>query len=240
MSTSADHPLELSPAEMRALATAALDRVEAFIASLPQQPMHATAGKRPLARSLRAPMPEHGTPVDKILGLLFNRVIPASLNAASPGYLAYVPGGGIFHSAIADLITAATNRYIGTFECAPGLVQLEANVIAWFCAMLGLPEGSGGILTSGGSLANFGAIVTARRERLPPDFLRGVVYASEDAHHSVRKAVMLAGFDPAAVRAIPVDDRGRLPPAAVADAIAADRARGLSPFLLVASAGTTA
>src|SRR6185312_7746451 len=192
-----------------------------------------------LARSLRAPLPERGQPFEKLLRLLFGRVIPASFNTASPGYLAYIPGGGVFHSAVADLIADATNRYVGVWIAAPGLSQIEENVIQWFCGMLGLPPGAGGILTTGGSLANLIAVITARRERLPPDFLRGVVYASEEAHHSVRKAALLAGLLPERVRAIPTDDRFRLRTADLAAAVAADRAAGLTPFLIVASAGTT-
>jgi len=217
----------------------AMDRIEKHLESLPRQPMHATAGGKKLARALREPMPEHGRSFDRLLRLLFGRVIPASLNTASPGYLAYIPGGGIFHAAVADLIADATNRYVGVWLAAPALAQLEENVVQWFCAMLGLPAGAGGLLTSGGSLANLTAIVTARRERLPPDFLRGTIYASEEAHHSVRKAALIAGFSPERVRAIPTDERFRMIPEAVTAAVRADRADGLAPFLLAAAAGTT-
>ncbi|MFT3766626.1 MAG: pyridoxal-dependent decarboxylase [Minicystis sp.] len=233
------HPLELSPEEMRAMVDLAMDRIEKHIASLPRQPMHGTTGGKKLARALREPMPERGRSFDRLLRLLFGRVIPASLNTASPGYLAYIPGGGIFHSAVADLIADATNRYVGVWLAAPALAQLEENVVQWFCAMLGLPAGAGGLLTTGGSLANLIAVVTARRERLPADFLRGTIYASEEAHHSMRKAALIAGFPPERVRAIPTDDRFRMIPEAVADAVRADRAEGLTPFLLAVAAGTT-
>lgn len=224
---------------MRDMVDRSMERILAHIESLPVQPMHATTGGKKLARSLREPLPERGQPFEKLLRLLFGRVIPASLNTASPGYLAYIPGGGIFHAALADLIADATNRYVGVWAAAPGLVQIEENVIQWFCSMLGLPATAGGILTTGGSLANLIAVITARRERLPPEFLGGVVYASEEAHHSVRKAAHLAGLLPDRVRAIPTDALFRLRPDALASAIARDRGAGLSPFLLVASAGTT-
>lgn len=224
---------------MREMVTRAMDYIVPHIESLPRQPMHATRGGKRLARSLREPMPERGTPYEKLLRRLFGKVIPMSLNTASPGYMGYIPGGGLFHAAVADLIADAVNRYVSVFQAAPLLVQIEADVVAWFCAMLGLPEGSGGLLTTGGSLANLIAVITARRERLPPDFLRGTLYASEEAHHSVKKAALLAGFPPEAVREIPVDGRFRMRPDAAAEAVARDRACGLSPFLLVASAGTT-
>jgi aromatic-L-amino-acid/L-tryptophan decarboxylase len=233
------HPLELSTSVMRDMVGRAMERIEEHLASLPDQPMHATAGGKKLARSLRAPLPEQGQPFEKLLRLLFGRVIPASLNTASPGYLAYIPGGGLFHAAVADLIADATNRYAGVWVAAPGLSQIEENVIQWFCGMLGLPASAGGLLTTGGSLANLVAVITARRERLPPDFLRGVVYTSEQAHHSVLKAALLAGILPERVRALPTDGRFRMRPEALVEAVQRDRADGLAPFLLVASAGTT-
>jgi aromatic-L-amino-acid/L-tryptophan decarboxylase len=224
---------------MRAMVDRAMDRIERHIESLPRQPMHATAGGKKLARALAEPLPERGRSFDHLLRLLFGRVIPTSLNTASPGYLAYIPGGGLFHAAVADLIADATNRYVGVWLAAPALAQIEENVVQWCATMLDMPRGAGGLLTTGGSLANLVAVVTARRERLPPDFLRGVIYASEEAHHSVRKAALIAGFPEPRVREIPTDDRFRMIPSAVEEAARADRAAGLSPFMLVASAGTT-
>lgn len=233
------HPLELDGDTMRAMVDAAMDRITAHIASLPVQPMHATKGGKKLARALREPLPERGVSFDRLLRLIFGRAVPTSLNTASPGYLAYIPGGGIFHAAVADLISLSVNRYVGVWQTAPSLVQLEANVISWFSAMLGLPATAGGVLTSGGSIANLIAVITARRERLPPDFRAGVIYASTEAHHSVLKAALLAGFTAEQIREIPIDARFRMIPEAVDEAVQRDRARGLSPFLLVASAGTT-
>jgi aromatic-L-amino-acid decarboxylase len=225
---------------MRDMVDKAMARIERHLTSLPEQPLHAVAGGKKLARALREPMPERGRPFDDLLRHLFGRVIPHSLNTASPGYLAYIPGGGLFHSAVADLIADATNRYVGVWLAAPALAQLEENVVQWFCAMLGLPASAGGLLTTGGSLATLTAVVTARRERLPPDFLRGVLYASEEAHHSVKKAALVAGFPVERVRQIPTDERFRMIPEALATAVAEDREAGLSPFFLAAAAGTTA
>jgi len=122
---------------------------------------------------------------------------------------------------------------------APGLVQIEANVGRWLCEMAGYPASALGLLTTGGSMANLIALVTARRERLPEDFLSGVLYTSDQAHHSVQKAALLAGFPPARVRALPSDAQFRIRLDALAEAVAADRAAGLHPFFLVVSAGTT-
>jgi aromatic-L-amino-acid decarboxylase len=230
--------LELPAATMRKMVEQAMERIVRHVESLPEQPLHAVAGGKRLARALREGLPERGVPYERLLRLLFGRVIPMSLNTASPGYLAYIPGGGLFHAAVADLIADATNRYVGVWQAAPGLVQLETNVIDWFCAMLGLPQGSGGLLTTGGSMANLIALITARRERLPPDFLRGAIYVSDQVHHSALKAALLAGLLPERVREIPSDEHFRLRVDALAAAVRRDREAGLLPFMVVASAGT--
>lgn len=234
-----DRSLELEGDALRALVEAATRRVVDHVGSLAAQPAADVDGGSTLARALAEPVPEAGAPLEALLELLFDRVIPKSLNTAGPGYLAYIPGGGLPHAAVADLIAGATNRYVGVFAAAPGLAQLEANVVRWFAELVGYPAGARGVLTSGGSLANFSAVVTARRDRLPEDFLRGTLYASAETHHSVDKAALLAGFPAARVRPVPVDGRFRMRLDALAELIAADRAAGLSPFLVVGNAGTT-
>jgi aromatic-L-amino-acid decarboxylase len=233
------YPLEPSSIELRRLVEAALARILPFIEALPEQPAGVFDGGPELARSLAEPMPEGGAPIEELLALLFERVVPHSYNTAGPGYLAYIPGGGIPHTAVADLVGDIVNRYVTVFSAAPGMVQLEANVVRWFCELVGLPAGSGGVLTSGGSMANFIALVTARREWLGEDFLTGTIYASDQVHHSITKAAVLAGFPERNVRALPTDERQRLRVNTLAVAVAADRAKGLRPFLVVASAGTT-
>jgi len=232
-------PLEPDERGMRELAAAALDRIVRYITTLPRQPASDVAGGDALARSLVEGAPEDGSDLGGLLDLLFERAIPPSFNSAGPSYLAYIPGGGLFASAVADLIADSVNRYTGVYTAAPALVQLESNVIAWFAAMLGLPPATRGWLTSGGSLATWTALVTARRERLPEDFLRGVVYTSDQAHYATAKAAVLAGFPEGNVRSIEADGSQRLSPERLAAAIRADRAAGLTPFLVAANAGTT-
>jgi aromatic-L-amino-acid decarboxylase len=233
------HPLELSTPEMRALVEAALDRIVAHIESLPTQPVSDTRRGFAVAESLIEPLPEEGSAVSGLLDLLFERAVPPSYNTASPGYLAYIPGGGLFHAAVADLVAESVNRYSSIYAAAPALARIEMNVIDWFCQIAGYPPEAKGTLTSGGSLANWTALVTARRERLPENFLGGTIYASDQSHYSVAKGAILAGFPEGNVRQVPTDERFRLRPDALAVQIEEDRRRGLTPFLVVASAGTT-
>ena len=234
-----DTTLELSSEDFRALVEAATRRIVDYVESLPRQPSADTDFGPELARSLVEPLPESGRPYGELLDLLFERVVPKGFNTAGPGYLAYIPGGGILHSAVANLIADAVNRYVGVFAAAPGLAQIEANVVRWFCDIVGYPATAGGILTSGGSLANFSALVTARRELLPDNFLSGVLYASDQVHHSIAKAAILAGFPEENVRLVPSDADFRIRTDLLAEAVAADRLGGRLPFLVVGSAGTT-
>jgi aromatic-L-amino-acid decarboxylase len=233
-----DFPLELSGDEMRRMVAAAMRRIVAHIESLSEQPPANLDGAFRLARSLVEPLPEEGTDFSALLAFLFDRAIPKSFNSAGPGYLGYIPGGGLFHAALAELIAGATNRYTGVFAAAPALVQLEANVLRWFCQLAGYPPAAKGLLTSGGSLASLIALITARRERLPEDFLSGVIYGSDQTHHCLPKAALLAGFPEARFRTIASDERCRIRLDLLAEAIARDRDQGLRPFLVVGNAGT--
>jgi aromatic-L-amino-acid decarboxylase len=112
-------------------------------------------------------------------------------------------------------------------------------VVQWLCQIVGYPAEARGFLTSGGSLANFSALVTARRVLLPENFLSGTIYTSDQAHHSVQKAAMLAGFPAANVRSVPADGRYRVRTKDLARQIGEDRRAGLLPFLIVGNAGTT-
>ena len=124
-----------------------------------------------------------------------------------PGYLAYIPGGGLYPAALADFIADTTNRYTGVWQAAPALVQLEANALDWLRDWMGFPAEARGLFTTGGSMATFNAIVCARERHLGADIRRGVLYTSDQAHHSVLKSAKLAGVMPDRVRAIRVRRR---------------------------------
>ncbi len=224
---------------MENLVAQAMGRIRPFIDSLPDQPAADTFGGEELARSLRERLPTAGTPFPELLDLLFGRLIPKTFNTAGPGYLAYIPGGGIVQTAVAELIANSVNRYVGVWAAAPALAQLEVNVGRWFCEIVSYPERALGLLTSGGSMSNLIAIVTARRNKLPEDFLSGTLYTSDQTHYSVSKAAVLAGFPPSNVRLVPSDSRFRINLEQLRETIRLDREAGMTPFLVVGNAGTT-
>jgi aromatic-L-amino-acid decarboxylase len=231
--------LELSPEVMRAMGQAALAKVVDHIASLPDQPALGDVHAEELCRSLREPAPEQGTPFDELLEPLFHEWIPRSYTTAGPGYLAYIPGGGIFPAALADFISDGTNRYTGIWRAAPALVQLETNALEWLRDWMGFPPSTRGLFTSGGSLSIFNAILCARERLLGTEIRSGVIYTSTQAHASVLKSARLAGIFPDRVRTVAVDDQFRMQVAALGEAIERDRLAGLRPFLVVSTAGTT-
>jgi aromatic-L-amino-acid decarboxylase len=231
--------LEYSPAQMHAMGNAVLRRVIAHLATIEEQPIRGDVDAAELCRALRESAPEQGTTLDPLLTALFDEWIPRSYNTASPGYLAFIPSGGIFPAALADLISNGVNRYTGVWRAAPALVQLESNALDWLRDWMQFPESTRGVFTTGGSTANLAAIVCARERRLGPDIRSGVMYASDQVHHSVLKSARLAGVMPDRVRSIPVDEAFRMRIDALEDAIRHDKAAGLIPFLVVSSAGTT-
>ncbi len=188
---------------------------------------------------MREPAPEQAAALGPLLDSLFHDWVPRSFTPPSPGYLAFIPGGGLYPAALADFIANTTNRYTGVWQAAPALVQLEANALDWLREWMDFPADARGLFTSGGSMATFNAIVCARERHLGAEIRRGVLYTSDQAHHSVLKSAKLAGVMPDRVRAIESDDRYRLRVDRLREQIADDRRAGLTPFAVVSSAGTT-
>jgi aromatic-L-amino-acid decarboxylase len=231
--------LEYSVDEMRAMADAVVARCLEHLATLPQQPSCGNVDAGPLCRSMRECAPEDGTPLEPLLDQLFGEWMPRSFTASGPGYLAFIPGGGVFPAALADFITDTTNRYTGVWQAAPALVQLEANALEWLREWMNFPPGARGLFTPGGSMATWNAILCARERLLGADIRPGVLYTSDQAHHSIIKAAKLAGVMPDRVRPIASDECYRLRIDLLEHAITEDRRRGLVPFAVVSSAGTT-
>jgi len=221
------------------MADAVVSRCIEHIAALPTQPSSGDVDAADLCRAMREPAPEHGEALEPLLDRLFREWIPRSFTAPGPGYLAFIPGGGVYPAALADFISDAVNRYTGVWQAAPALVQLEANALDWLRAWMDFPPAARGLFTNGGSMATFNAIVCARERHLGAEIRGGVLYTSDQAHHSVLKSAKLAGVMPDRVRPIASDDRFRLRIDRLQEAIAADRRAGLTPFAVVSSAGTT-
>jgi aromatic-L-amino-acid/L-tryptophan decarboxylase len=231
--------LEPDEREMRRLLELAVERIVTYIGTLPDQAAYDPDGAHELAALVDEPLPEAGESFESLLALLFDRLIPKGVNTASPGSLSYVTGGGLFHAAVAELIVTATNRYVGYWGGAPGLAEVESRVLRWFNDMVGFPPSAGGVLLTGGSMANLTATVTARAARLTGELAKGTLYASDQMHHSVEKSALVAGLPPDNVRWVPTDEQFRIRPDVLEEMIERDLADGFTPFCLVGTAGTT-
>lgn len=220
------------------------DHVLELLTQIPSRPAAGCSGgkARRLADKHRADISERPLAggIDRALELI-GASMDAALETAGPGYLAYVPGGGLYAAGLADLLADVGNRFTGYSMAAPGWVRLEQDVLDWLIREFGYGSEARALLTTGSSMANFTALVTAREHHFGDsgDFSRALVYTSTQAHHSIVKALRMAGIPGANLRTVEVDELFRMDVEALRAQIEADRHRGLRPFCVIAAAGTT-
>ena len=180
-------------------------------------------------------------PIEELLEVIRKNVDSPGLNPASGGHLGYIPGGGIFPSALGDYLADVFNRYAGMFFGSPGAVRMENQLLRWLCDMMGYSEKAAGNLSSGGSIANQIALCTARdtRNLKAAQVENSVIYTTAHVHHCVQKAINMVGLKEAVKRIVPMDDQFRMKVSVLAEMIEQDRQKGLNPFMVIASAGTT-
>jgi aromatic-L-amino-acid decarboxylase len=233
-------PLEPGAAGRRRLRSAAVDSSERFLRTVDALKGYEEVDQ-PGIGLLRVPIAERGLPLEAVIELLEREVVKPGGNPASGGHLAYIPGGGIYHAALADFLAAVSNKYAAIFFTGPGPVRMENLVLRWVADLLGYPASAGGNLASGGSLANLTAITAARDAHglKGANYASAVVYLTDQAHHCITRALRIAGLGEARLRHVPTDGRFRMRADALEQAIADDRAQGLRPWLIAAAAGTT-
>jgi aromatic-L-amino-acid/L-tryptophan decarboxylase len=190
---------------------------------------------------LNTAISEDGIGIEKALEIIEKNVDFPGLNPASGGHLGYIPGGGIYYSALGDYLADVTNRYSGIFFGGPGAVRMENMLIRWVADLIGYPKESAGNLTSGGSIANLIAICTARdvKKITAEKLTKSVIYLTQQIHHSVQKALRIAGLGECVLRYVEIDERFKMRPDILQKQISDDKKAGLNPFLIIASAGTT-
>ena len=230
--------LEPLPAERQRVAAETLSYVDAFIESLTGEKAY-TGGTCEGLRNVK--VTETGKPFGEAFGYLRDEMNRVGINSSSGAGFGYIPGGGIWMSAVADFIAAATNRYAGVSFSSPGAVMIENQMIRWLCSIIGYPAGAHGNLTSGGSIANLTAIQAARDAAgvNSANVTKCVIYATAHVHHCIHKSLHTTGLDEAVLRTVPMNARYQMDAGALATMLAADRDAGRKPFLVIATAGTT-
>lgn len=170
-----------------------------------------------------------------------SEVIEKGINPASGGHLGYIPGGGLYLSALGDYLAAISNEYAGMYFGSPGAVSMENACLNWIKKQFSFPEDAAGNLCSGGSIANLIALNAARdaKKIKGTKIENAVVYLSPQVHHCIHKAIRILGLEDIQIRQLALDKNHRINSLLVQQQIKQDQALGLTPFLLIASAGTT-
>ena len=240
-------PLAMDGDRFRQLGYQVVDALAEFVETLPQRPV--APGKEP--RELRAllgeaPAPQQGSDPGALLAETVELLAKHSLFNGHPRFMGYITSSAAPIGALADLIASAVNPNVGGWELAPMATEIEAQTIRWLAEMIGYPVDCGGLMVSGGNVANFVGFLAARRAKAPWDIRaegmidqpQMVVYGSQETHTWIQKAADLFGLGTDAVRWVALDSERRMDIGALEVQIVADRENGLLPFLVVGAAGT--
>ena len=202
---------------------------------------------------IRGALPDHppreGVEFEAIFRDFERVVVPGLTHWNHPGFFGYFAISGSAPGVLAEFLSAALNVQAMLWRTSPAATELEEVTLGWLRQLLGLPEPFEGVIYDTASISTLHALAAARHRAAPETRTRGMagradlpplaVYASEQAHSSVDKAVMTLGLGLDAIRKIPADDRFRMRADALREAIAADRAAGIVPMAVVATVGTT-
>jgi aromatic-L-amino-acid decarboxylase len=237
--------LSLSAAERDHLGRAALEWVLKYFAEQSHLPVYPTISASELADRLSGPLPLDPQEPGRVMAD-FEQIAANGRHNGHPRMFGYVQSSAAFAGVIGDLLASALNQNVTSWRSAPAATTIEHQVIDWMKAMSGFAPTAGGILLSGGSMANFAALAVALRASTDIDInqvgvaaLKGKprIYASAMAHMSIPKAAAMLGIGRDAVQLIPVDREFRMDVDELRRRILSDRAFGFRPFCVVGNAG---
>jgi len=241
--------LAVTREEFESIAGAAIEFLGSYYESLDTRPVVVPTTSRAIRERLSEVLPQDGADFSALLETLRDVICQYSRHNAHPRFFGYVSSPGTAITAIGSMLAAALNINVTCWRSAPSGTDLEHLTIDWLKEMLGYPADAAGLLTSGGSMANFAALAAARSAKAGVNVVRdGVaaagrpmcVYVSEEGHFSITKAAGMLGIGEAQVRQVATDAKLRMDPADLVRLVESDRAAGHLPFCVVASAGTTA
>jgi aromatic-L-amino-acid/L-tryptophan decarboxylase len=213
MPMSTTSPLDLDPATMRRLGHQVADTVVDHLSSLRDQRVLTNGLPQDARRRLAAPPSSEPVPFDDLLQQLRDDVFPYSAREPHPRFMAYVPGCPTFPAMLGDWLATGYNFFAGVWPVAEGPNAVELAVLEWFRQWTGMPAGSGGLLTNGGSGATLTAIIAARHAAVGEDASRVsrlTLYASDQAHSAALRAAWIAGVPRDQVRVLASDEHYRL------------------------------
>jgi aromatic-L-amino-acid/L-tryptophan decarboxylase len=232
-----DAPLHLSGPDYRDLAGRVVAETAGFLEELDALPIRPGSTSAETLALFGGSAPEEG-----LGAAAFDMLAEVAQHSRTGNgrFFGYVMGSGEPVAALGDLFASVINQNGTAWRSAPSCSVIERTVAAWVAEAIGCPDFTG-TLTSGGSLANLMGLAMAREAKAPANATGaagGVVYASDQVHMSIPKAVSLLGLGRDNIRVLPSDERFRMDPALLREAVAEDRARNLRPLAVVANAGT--
>ena len=235
-----NHKLELSKKQMQQLGYQVIDQlVEHFETQTTKSPV-CLATREQMEQKLYEEIPANPTNYNDVLTHVIENVLANCGINSHPKSFSFVPGPSNFVSTMADTLACGFNTFSGSWMASPAAAQIEIMTINWLLQMFGFPvKKGGGLFTSGGSLANLTALVTARRVKCGEDFSNACIYLSDQAHSSNIKALSIIGFKKQQIRIIPTDLEFKISLNKLKSAIAIDKLNKCQPFCIIASAGTT-
>jgi glutamate/tyrosine decarboxylase-like PLP-dependent enzyme len=230
--------------EVRAQGHRMLDDLFDHLENLRAQPVW-----RPIPQEVRArrrtPVPRAPEPLASVHESFLREILPYAGGNLHPGFMGWVQGAGTPVGMLAEMLAAGLNANCGGRDHMP--IEIEQEVAGWVRRMFGFPGSAVGLLVTGASMANFIGVLTARQRAIGPSVRRQGVsaaagrltaYVSVAAHNCVPRAMEMAGLGRDALRLIPVNANHQIDLDALRLRIAADRAAGMTPFLIVGNAGT--
>lgn len=238
MTTPPRHELDLTGEHMRALGYQVVDLVVDHLHGLRDQPVHRRVSPEEVAHLGTEALPEQPTEPSELIEFLAREVLPRSLRLGHPGCVAFIPSANNFLGVLGDLIASGFNVSPGAWVVGAGPAAIEQVTARWLGELLGMPTGTGGVFTPGGTLANLYAVAAARHDRLGDDARGAVLYCSDQTHPAVLRACHVLGLVGHQLRCLPSTGH-RLDPGRVRREIETDRRAGRRPFLVLANAGTT-
>lgn len=240
INTRQDHTLTLSKKEMLDYGYRVVETIVEHFDTLNTKDPVATATRKEMDELLQESAPEEGKNANEVLEFVVGQVLKNNDILSHPKSFAFVPGPSNYISVMADVLATGFNIFSGGWTMSPAASELEIVTINWLLKLFGFPiKNGGGIFTSGGSMANLTALVTARRFKCGDDFSKAIIYLSDQAHSSNIKAIRICGFRKEQIRILPTDMDFKLSLNKLKNAIAKDCLEGNIPFCMIASAGTT-
>ncbi len=231
---------DLSLKEMKSYGYKIVDLIANHYETLEEKKPVSMASREKMDAVFLQEAPENPTPANEVLDFVLKNVIPNSNVITHPKSYSFVPGPSNYISTMADTLATGFNIFSGGWAASPAAAELEIVTMNWLLKMFSFPvKKGGGLFTSGGSMANLTALVTARRIKCGNDFSKAIIYMSDQAHSSNIKAINVLGFKKDQIKILPTDLDFKISLNKLKNEIAKDRLEGLQPFCFIASAGTT-